>query len=76
MQYTFPLPSDAAVCSYKAVIGGSRTIIGVVKGKQQAKEEYDAAVQQGRTAALLEQPNVEGEVHLLSNHRHLIDSYP
>ncbi|HEV7735811.1 MAG TPA: VIT domain-containing protein, partial [Chlamydiales bacterium] len=43
------------------VIDGQRTIKGVVKGKQEAKAEYDAAVNKGKTAALLSQDNVESE---------------
>ena len=34
---------------------GSRSINGVVKEKTKAKEEYDAAVEYGETAGLLEQ---------------------
>lgn len=55
----FPLPPDASVCSFKAVIDDKRIINGVVKEKSKAKEEYEEAVSQGKTAALLEQGNVE-----------------
>jgi len=47
------------VCSFKAVIDDKRIINGVVKEKSKAKEEYEEAVSQGKTAALLEQGNVE-----------------
>ncbi|KAF8580008.1 hypothetical protein K439DRAFT_1415709 [Ramaria rubella] len=59
INYVFPLPPDASVCAFKAVIDGSRTIKGVVKEKSIAKAEYEDAVSRGKTAALLEQANVE-----------------
>ncbi|PVF97085.1 hypothetical protein CPB86DRAFT_760872 [Serendipita vermifera] len=55
VEYVFPLPPGAAVCSFKAVIDDKKTIKGVVKEKGQAKTEYKAAVAQGKTAGLLEQ---------------------
>ena len=53
--YVFPLPSDAAVCAFTAVIDDERTITGVVKQKDEAKRDYDKAVSEGRTAGLLDQ---------------------
>jgi hypothetical protein len=61
IRYIFPLPPDASVCSFKAVIDGKRIIKGVVKEKAKAKAEYEQAVAQGKTAALLQQENVESE---------------
>ncbi|KIJ39446.1 hypothetical protein M422DRAFT_210327 [Sphaerobolus stellatus SS14] len=57
--YMFPLPPDGAVCSFKAIIDGTRTIEGIVREKEQAKREYDAVIAQGKIGALLEQHNVE-----------------
>lgn len=54
ISYTFPLPSDAAVCAFTAVVDG-RTVRGVVKRKAEAKAEYNAAIAEGKTAALLEE---------------------
>ena len=53
--YVFPLPSDAAVCGFNAVIDDKRTIHGVVKQKDEAKRDYDKAVSEGKTAGLLNQ---------------------
>ncbi|EJD48276.1 hypothetical protein AURDEDRAFT_113100 [Auricularia subglabra TFB-10046 SS5] len=53
--YVFPLPSDAAVCAFAAVIDNAHTIRGVVKEQAEAQREYDRAVQAGKTAALLGQ---------------------
>ncbi|PVF91424.1 hypothetical protein CPB86DRAFT_809498 [Serendipita vermifera] len=62
VEYVFPLPPGAAVCSFKAVINDKKVINGVVKEKGQAKSEYKAAVAQGRTAGLLEQEHPDGEL--------------
>jgi len=55
------LPPDASICKFKAVIDGNRTIVGIAKAKERAKAEYEKAVSQGKTAALLEQGNVESK---------------
>ena len=57
--YTFPLPNDAAVDDMTMTIG-QRVIKGKIMERKKAQETYDAAKQQGKTAALLEQqrPNI------------------
>ncbi|KAG8807767.1 hypothetical protein FRC17_004274, partial [Serendipita sp. 399] len=55
VEYVFPLPPSAAVCSFKAVINDKRVIKGVVKEKKEAKRAFDQAVAQGKTAGLLQQ---------------------
>ncbi|MBV6456938.1 MAG: hypothetical protein HONBIEJF_00043 [Fimbriimonadaceae bacterium] len=57
--YTFPLPADAAVDSMRMKVG-SRLISGSIKRREEAKAIYDAARNQGKTAALLDQerPNI------------------
>lgn len=57
--YVFPLSTRAAVHSMKMKIG-ERTIIAKIKEKNEAKEIYRKAREEGRTASLLEQkrPNV------------------
>ncbi|CAG7847242.1 SubName: Full=Related to Vault poly[ADP-ribose] polymerase {ECO:0000313/EMBL:CCA69385.1} [Serendipita indica DSM 11827] len=57
--YVFPLPPSAAVCGFKAIIDGTKVINGVVKEKEQAKQEYQKAVSQGRTAGLLEKAHAD-----------------
>lgn len=54
VQYTFPLYDGVSVVSFNCRVAG-RTIIGVVKEKQQARTDYLAAVDRGETAGLLEQ---------------------
>jgi len=57
--YTFPLPADAAVDSMRMKVG-SRIVTGSIKRREEAKAIYDAARNQGKTAALLDQerPNI------------------
>ncbi len=57
--YVFPASARAAVYDMKMTIG-QREIIAVVMEKQAARQTYEEAKQQGKTASLLEQmrPNV------------------
>ncbi|MCB9595406.1 MAG: PQQ-binding-like beta-propeller repeat protein [Sandaracinaceae bacterium] len=57
--YLFPLPADAAVDQMEMRIG-DRVIRGVIRGRSEARQEYEAARTEGRRAALLEQqrPNL------------------
>lgn len=52
--YVFPLPDQAAVDDMEIQIG-DRVIKGDIKKREEAKEIYERARQQGRTAGLLEQ---------------------
>ncbi len=52
--YRMPLPADGAVSAYAFEIDG-RVIAGRVDKKQAAREQFERAVAEGKTAALLEQ---------------------
>lgn len=52
--YVFPLPENSAVDAYSFQIG-ERIIVGEVKEREEAKQIYQQARQEGRKAALLEQ---------------------
>jgi hypothetical protein len=54
IQYTFPLYDGISVVGFTCTIG-AKTIVGVVKEKQQAKVDYQEAVARGETAGLLQQ---------------------
>lgn len=54
MVYSFPLYDGVSVVSFAATIGDTQ-IQGVVKEKQQARREYQDAVDKGSSAGLLEQ---------------------
>lgn len=57
--YTFPLPENAAVDDMRIVIG-ERVIEAEIKRRNEAREAYERARDEGHTAALLEQerPNI------------------
>jgi Ca-activated chloride channel family protein len=57
--YVFPLPEGAAVDTLELEAGGER-IVGEVRERVQAKQEYEQAKAEGRRASLLEQqrPNL------------------
>ncbi len=50
VEYSFPINPDACVYRFVAEFGKTR-IEGVVKEKEQAKQEYEQAVKEGRKAA-------------------------
>src|SRR4051794_8654010 len=52
--YQMPLPADAVVSGFSFRIGDQR-IVGEVDTKQKARERFEEAVLEGRTAALLDQ---------------------
>ncbi|MBD2042998.1 VIT domain-containing protein [Microcoleus sp. FACHB-672] len=52
--YTFPLPDEAAVDDMEIRVG-NRVIRGLIKKREEAKQIYRQAKQQGKTAGLLEQ---------------------
>lgn len=57
--YTFPLPEDSAVDNMEMKVG-SRTIVGEIHRREEAREIYEAAKAAGHVAALLDQerPNI------------------
>lgn len=57
--YVFPLPENAAVNDMTLVVG-ERRIKGQIKKREEARQVYEQAKAQGRTAALLDQerPNI------------------
>ena len=57
--YVFPASTRAAVYAMKMTIG-ERTIVAKIKKRDEARQEYEQAKQQGKSASLLEQqrPNV------------------
>ncbi|NCG18142.1 MAG: VWA domain-containing protein [Rhodobacterales bacterium] len=59
LHYLLPLPADGAVIDFAFTIG-ERRITGKVAEKQSARQQFEQAILEGRTAALLEQdrPNL------------------
>ena len=60
---TFPVPVDATLCSLSARIDG-RTLTAVAQARQEARETYESAVDQGK-AAVLHEELLKG-IHMLS----------
>lgn len=54
VRYLLPLPSDAAVAGFSFTVDGARTV-GVVKPREEARAEFERALLEGKTAALLEE---------------------
>jgi Ca-activated chloride channel family protein len=52
--YSLPLPPDAAVSGYAFRVG-DRRIVGEIDRRAAARERFEVAVLEGKTAALLEQ---------------------
>ncbi|KAK4236411.1 hypothetical protein C8A03DRAFT_16945 [Achaetomium macrosporum] len=55
LRYTFPLYEGVCVVGFVCTINNDRVIRGVVKERAEAKQTYEAAVDRGETAGLLEQ---------------------
>lgn len=60
--YKFPVPPGAAVCEFDAVLDDGTTIVGIVKEKDEAKKEYDAAIASGKQAALAVHERTDSEL--------------
>ena len=52
--YTMPLPASGAVGGYQFIIG-ERRVVGEVAPREQARERFEQALVEGRTASLLDQ---------------------
>ncbi len=52
--YKLPLPADGAVAGFAFTVAGER-VSGVVEGRAQARERFERALLEGRSAALLEE---------------------
>ncbi|XP_055472624.1 protein mono-ADP-ribosyltransferase PARP4 isoform X1 [Psammomys obesus] len=53
-KYIFPLDDKAAVCGFEAFINGKH-IVGEIKEKEEAQQEYREAISQGHGAYLMDQ---------------------
>src|SRR2546428_1617219 len=67
--YVFPLPEQAAVHRMEMRIG-ERRIVSIIKEREEAKQVYERARQEGRKTALLEQerPKDRKSTRLNSSH--------
>ncbi|KLO07314.1 hypothetical protein SCHPADRAFT_654222 [Schizopora paradoxa] len=51
-QYVFPIPGNAAVCEFKMKDSDGRVVSGVVKETEEAKQEFQDAVDEGKWAGV------------------------
>ncbi|MGI4850727.1 MAG: VIT domain-containing protein [Janthinobacterium lividum] len=61
LQYSFPLYDGVSLVTFDCLVGKTK-IHGVVKEKEQAGQEYEAAVDRGEVAALLSQVGESADV--------------
>ena len=66
--YVFPLPDEAAVDDMEILVG-DKIIKGVIKRREEAREIYERAIAEGRTAGLLEQERANIFTQSLANIR-------
>ena len=59
--YRFPLPPDAAVFSFEYTNEGKK-VTGIVKEKDVAKKEFNEALEQGKSGALLQENMSDGKM--------------
>ncbi|XP_055988932.1 protein mono-ADP-ribosyltransferase PARP4 [Sorex fumeus] len=57
-KYIFPLEDKAAVCGFEAFINGKH-IVGEIKEKEEAHQEYREAISQGHGAYLMDQDSAD-----------------
>jgi hypothetical protein len=55
VRYVFPVPSRAAICAFSMMTEDNRLIYAKAKDRIEATREFDAAVDEGKAAALQEQ---------------------
>lgn len=59
--YRFPVPARAAVTSFALVKEDGTRIVGLVQEKEEARETYDQAIEEGKLASLMEQETPDSE---------------
>uniref|UniRef100_A0A3Q1JF65 von Willebrand factor A domain containing 5A n=1 Tax=Anabas testudineus TaxID=64144 RepID=A0A3Q1JF65_ANATE len=64
--FVLPLPGDAAVCHFSAVIGQTQIVAEYLLSVFQAREEYDDALSSGQQAFLLEESDQSPDIFSLS----------
>jgi hypothetical protein len=63
--YVFPVPARAAICAFNFIHEDGVKVVGTVKTSGEAKAEYEAAVEEGKTAALGEEQTKDGNAIIL-----------
>jgi hypothetical protein len=66
LTYTFSVLAGAAICDFEMIRANGKKVIGVIKEREQAQKDLNAAIAAGHTAALGEEQTKDGE-HLVGN---------
>jgi Vault protein inter-alpha-trypsin domain len=53
-KYCFPVPAGATICAFGMTTSDGRTVTGIAKDKDKAREEYKEALDAGKSAGILE----------------------
>jgi len=69
VRYVFPVPSRAAICAFSMMTGDNRLIYAQAKDKIEATKEFEAAVGEGKAAALQEQVSGDSQLFNHQNRR-------
>lgn len=69
--YSFPVPARAAVCGFTMVKQDGTRVSSIVQGRAEARETYDTALAEGKTASLAVQQTPDGKVFYF-NHLNLL----
>ena len=73
-RYVFPVPSRATICAFSMMTGDDHLIYARAKDTIEAMKEFEAAVAEGRAAALQEQ--VSGDSQSIHPSENVIHSPP
>ncbi len=60
-QYVFPTPGNAAVCAFKMENSDGRVVSGVVKESEEAKQDFQDAVDEGKWAGVAYEITADGK---------------
>jgi len=60
--YCFAVPAGAAVCAFEASLQDGARVVGICKEKDQALQEHEQAISEGKFTGLMEWVTDDGEV--------------
>ena len=63
-KYIFPVPARAAVCGFEMIAADGTIITAIVKEKEEARREHEAALEQGLMTGLVEHVTDDGRISL------------
>jgi hypothetical protein len=61
VNYVFPVPSRAAICAFSMMTGDNHLVYAQAKERLEATQEFEAAVDEEKAAALQEQVSSDSQ---------------